>query len=71
MQSERADTSTHEVRIAVSRSTGPDAAKLREFYAELFGWEIHADNPMNYGLIHIGSTGNSARARTFSPTYMA
>lgn len=31
---------------------GTDAEKLRAFYAELFGWEIHADNPMNYGLVH-------------------
>lgn len=31
---------------------GPDAAKLRTFYADLFGWEIHADNPMNYGMVH-------------------
>ena len=31
---------------------GKDAEKLRAFYAELFGWEIHADNPMNYGLVH-------------------
>lgn len=31
---------------------GPDAAKLRTFYADLFGWEIHADNPMNYGMVY-------------------
>lgn len=31
---------------------GKDAEKLRAFYTELFGWEIHADNPMNYGLVH-------------------
>jgi uncharacterized protein len=31
---------------------GKDAAGLRSFYSDLFGWEIHADNPMNYGLVH-------------------
>ena len=30
---------------------GKDPKKLQEFYSELFGWEINADNPMNYGLI--------------------
>jgi predicted enzyme related to lactoylglutathione lyase len=30
---------------------GRDGAKLREYYAELFGWEIVADNPMSYGLV--------------------
>ena len=31
---------------------GKDASKLQSFYADLFGWEIHADNPMNYGMVH-------------------
>ena len=30
---------------------GTDGDKLRAYYAELFGWEIDADNPMNYGLV--------------------
>jgi predicted enzyme related to lactoylglutathione lyase len=30
---------------------GKDAAKLQGFYSELFGWEINADNPANYGLV--------------------
>ena len=30
---------------------GKDSEKLRGFYSELFGWEIDADNPMNYGLV--------------------
>lgn len=30
---------------------GQDAAALRSFYSELFGWVIDASNPMNYGLI--------------------
>ena len=31
---------------------GKDVGALRAFYTDLFGWEIHADNPMNYGLVH-------------------
>ncbi len=30
---------------------GKDGEKLRGFYSELFGWEIDADNPMNYGMV--------------------
>jgi predicted enzyme related to lactoylglutathione lyase len=30
---------------------GKDAQKLHSYYSELFGWEIDADNPMNYGLV--------------------
>jgi uncharacterized protein len=30
---------------------GKDGAKLRSYYSELFGWEIDANNPMNYGLV--------------------
>jgi predicted enzyme related to lactoylglutathione lyase len=28
---------------------GKDGEKLRSYYSELFGWEIDANNPMNYG----------------------
>jgi predicted enzyme related to lactoylglutathione lyase len=30
---------------------GKDGAKLQSYYSELFGWEIDADNPMNYGVV--------------------
>jgi uncharacterized protein len=30
---------------------GKDGEKLRGFYSELFGWEIDADNQMNYGMV--------------------
>jgi predicted enzyme related to lactoylglutathione lyase len=30
---------------------GKDAAKLHSYYSELFGWEINADNPLNYGIV--------------------
>jgi predicted enzyme related to lactoylglutathione lyase len=35
---------------------GRDGAKLREFYASLFGWQIDANNPMNYGVIAPAAT---------------
>jgi predicted enzyme related to lactoylglutathione lyase len=31
-----------------------DPARLHEFYAELFGWKIDANNPINYGLVDTG-----------------
>ena len=31
---------------------GANCKELQEFYAKQFGWEIHADNPMNYGMVH-------------------
>jgi uncharacterized protein len=30
---------------------GTDGAKLQAYYAELFGWEIDAGNPMSYGIV--------------------
>jgi hypothetical protein len=30
---------------------GKDGEALRRYYAELFGWEIDADNPMGYGMV--------------------
>jgi uncharacterized protein len=30
---------------------GKDGGKLQKYYSELFGWEIDADNPMNYGMV--------------------
>lgn len=34
---------------------GKDEKKLQQFYSELFGWKIHASNPMNYGLVDTGT----------------
>jgi predicted enzyme related to lactoylglutathione lyase len=31
--------------------TGTDGATLSKFYSELFGWNVNADNPMNYGIV--------------------
>jgi predicted enzyme related to lactoylglutathione lyase len=30
---------------------GRDAAALRSYYAELFGWDFDVDNPMDYGVV--------------------
>src|SRR4051794_32633603 len=30
---------------------GRDGNKLRSYYSELFGWQIDANNPMNYGMV--------------------
>jgi hypothetical protein len=30
---------------------GQDAKKLQNYYSELFGWEIDADNPQSYGVV--------------------
>ena len=30
---------------------GKDGGKLQSYYSDLFGWEINADNPMNYGMV--------------------
>jgi uncharacterized protein len=30
---------------------GKDGEKLHKYYAELFGWNVNADNPMQYGMV--------------------
>jgi uncharacterized protein len=30
---------------------GKDGEKLQRYYSELFGWNVNADNPMNYGMV--------------------
>jgi len=38
---------------------GKDGAKLQGYYAELFGWKVDANNPMNYGLVDREDNVNS------------
>jgi predicted enzyme related to lactoylglutathione lyase len=38
---------------------GKDGNKLRSYYGELFGWEIDAGNPMNYGVIQRDGNTNA------------
>jgi hypothetical protein len=33
---------------------GKDGDKTQQFFSELFGWSIDADNPMKYGLVDPG-----------------
>jgi predicted enzyme related to lactoylglutathione lyase len=30
---------------------GKDGEKLQRYYADLFGWNVNADNPMQYGMV--------------------
>ncbi len=39
---------------------GKDPARLQQFYRDLFGWEINADNPMGYGFVSPGIGGPEA-----------
>ena len=36
-----------------------DTEKLHNYYSELFGWEIDANNPMNYGMVQRDGNVNS------------
>ncbi len=36
-----------------------DGEKLRSYYSDLFGWEIDADNPMNYGIVQRDGNTNA------------
>ena len=38
---------------------GKDGEKLRSYYSDLFGWEIDADNPMNYGTVQRDGNTNA------------
>lgn len=37
--------------------TGRDGAKSREFYGSLFGWQVDANNPMEYGIVSPNENG--------------
>jgi uncharacterized protein len=36
---------------------GKDETKLQQFYADLFGWTIDANNPLRYGLVATNGRG--------------
>jgi predicted enzyme related to lactoylglutathione lyase len=38
---------------------GSDGEALRGYYAEMFGWKMDADNPMNYGIVSREENTNS------------
>jgi uncharacterized protein len=37
---------------------GRDGKKLQQFYSEMFGWKIDANNPTNYGVVDTDAGGN-------------
>ena len=43
--------------VAWFEVSGPDAGTLQRFYAEAFGWQIDASNPMNYGMVQAQEGG--------------
>jgi uncharacterized protein len=43
--------------VAWFEVTGKDGEKLQKFYADLFGWEIDANNPQKYGIVPAGEGG--------------
>jgi uncharacterized protein len=45
--------------VAWFEVNGPDAGGLQRFYAEAFGWQIDASNPMNYGMVQAEEGGIS------------
>ena len=34
-----------------------DGAKLQQFYGDVFGWQVNADNPMGYGIVEAQGDG--------------
>ena len=52
---------------------GKDVEKLRSYYSDMFGWDIDANNPMNYGIVTtgegigggVGSGGDGSGHATF------
>jgi len=54
-----------------------DADKLRGYYSEMFGWEIDASNPMNYGMVTAseggigGGVGPSPDGQPYTVFYIA
>lgn len=55
---------------------GGEGDTLQRFYAEAFGWEIDADNPMNYGVVPAdeggigGGVGPAAEGEGFVTVYV-
>lgn len=60
-------------KVAWFEILGKDGKALQDYYANLFGWEINADNPMNYGIVNNKGEGidggigshNSSRVTVF------
>jgi uncharacterized protein len=57
---------------------GKDAAATQKFYAEVFDWDVDANNPMNYGVVTAqdgkgigGGVGATPQGGTYVTVYMA
>ena len=48
---------------------GKDGKKSQEFYTNLFGWHLDADNPMSYGIVdtHDEGINGASRPQTVRP----
>jgi predicted enzyme related to lactoylglutathione lyase len=44
-------------RVVHFEVAGKNAKKLQEFYSEMFGWTIDANNPMEYGMVSVEDGG--------------
>lgn len=44
-------------RVGHFEIMGRDAAKTQKFYGDLFGWNVDANNPMNYGIVEAPEGG--------------
>ncbi len=44
-------------RVVHFEAAGGDGKKLQEFYGKAFGWNIDANNPMNYGMVQPDDAG--------------
>jgi len=56
---------------------GPDGAALQRFYADAFGWQVDADNEMNYGMVAAqegsigGGVAGSPDGQAYATFYIA
>jgi len=56
---------------------GPDGTALQRFYAEAFGWQIDANNPMSYGMVAAeegsigGGVAGSPDGKAYATFYIA
>jgi uncharacterized protein len=52
---------------------GSDGATLQQFYADLFGWKIDANNPLQYGMVEAeegGIGGGIGQAQQGTPGHL-
>jgi uncharacterized protein len=57
---------------------GKDAAATQKFYADVLGWDVNAENPMNYGVVTAqedngigGGIGANPQGATYVTVYAA